>query len=47
LPNKYEINEDDSHFSINAVEKIKKLKPIIEIQNEITNENAKVNDTVQ
>jgi HEPN domain-containing protein len=43
-PHKYEVNENDVYFSINAVEKVKELKPIIEIQNEITN---KGNDTVR
>jgi HEPN domain-containing protein len=43
-PHKYEVNEDDVNFSINAVEKIKELKPIVGIQNEITNENNKIND---
>ncbi|MDR2608919.1 MAG: HEPN domain-containing protein [Treponema sp.] len=38
-PHKYEVNEDDVSFSINAVEEVKKLKPIIEMQNEITDEN--------
>jgi HEPN domain-containing protein len=40
-PHKYEVNENDVIFSINAVETIKGLKPIIEIQNEIINENNK------
>jgi HEPN domain-containing protein len=38
-PHKYEVNENGVNFSIDAVEKIRKLKPIIDIQNEITNEN--------
>jgi len=39
-PHKYEINEDDVHFSINAVEKVTVLKPIINIRNEINNSNV-------
>ncbi|MDR1129695.1 MAG: HEPN domain-containing protein [Prevotellaceae bacterium] len=38
-PHKYEVNENDVNFSINAVEKIKELKPIVEIQNEINKNN--------
>jgi HEPN domain-containing protein len=34
-PHKYEVNENDVNFSINAVEKVKILKPIVDIGNEI------------
>jgi HEPN domain-containing protein len=43
-PHKYEVNENDVNFSIDAVEKIKELKPIIEIQDEITDKDNEVND---
>jgi HEPN domain-containing protein len=46
-PHKYEVNENDVNYCINAVEEVKKLKSIIEIQNEIANENNKVNDIVK
>jgi HEPN domain-containing protein len=46
-PHKYEVNENDVNFSIDAVEKITKLKPVIEIRNETTNENSKANDIVK
>jgi HEPN domain-containing protein len=46
-PHKYEVNGNDVISSINAVETIKGLKPIIEIQNEIINENNKINDIVK
>ena len=36
-PHKYEINENDVNFSINSVEKVKSLKPFINIRNEINN----------
>jgi HEPN domain-containing protein len=36
-PHKYEIDEKDVIFSINSVEKVKTLKPIIDIRNEINN----------
>jgi hypothetical protein len=35
-PHKYEVNENDVNFSIDAVEKVKIIKPIIDIENEIT-----------
>jgi HEPN domain-containing protein len=35
-PHKYETNEDDVNFSINAVEKIKNCKPISDLRNIIT-----------
>jgi HEPN domain-containing protein len=38
-PHKYEVNESDTNFSINAVEKVKELKPIIDIRNKIIDEN--------
>ncbi|MDR1024753.1 MAG: hypothetical protein LBL56_03430 [Treponema sp.] len=47
MNNEYEVNENDVNFSIDAVEKIKKSRPIIEIQNEIANENNEVNDIVK
>jgi len=34
-PHKYEISEDDVNFAINSVEKVKLLKPIIDIRSEI------------
>jgi HEPN domain-containing protein len=46
-PHKYEITENDTNFSITAVEKVKKLKPIIDVRNEITDENSEVNDIVK
>jgi HEPN domain-containing protein len=36
-PHKYEVNEDDVDFSINAVEKVRILKPFIDMENEINN----------
>jgi len=37
-PHKYEISEDDVSFAINSVEKVKLLKPIIDIRSEIDKE---------
>jgi HEPN domain-containing protein len=36
-PHKYETHEDDVAFSINAIEKIKNCKPILDLRNIITN----------
>jgi hypothetical protein len=33
-------NENDVNFSINSVEKVKLLKPIINIRNEINNQHT-------
>jgi hypothetical protein len=38
-PHKYEVNGDDAVFSINSVEKIRNIKPIIDLRNEIDGEN--------
>jgi HEPN domain-containing protein len=46
-PHKYEVNENDVKYSINAVGKIKDLKTIIEMRNEIINGNNEVNDIVK
>ncbi|MDR1803148.1 MAG: HEPN domain-containing protein [Treponema sp.] len=40
-PHKYEIDENDVLFSINAIEKIKNIKPLINIRNEIAIETNK------
>ena len=37
-PHKYEVNESDVNYSINAVEKIKSIEPLISIKKEIDNE---------
>ena len=37
-PHKYEVTENDVDFSINAIEKIKDIKPIFDIRNGINNE---------
>jgi hypothetical protein len=42
LTSKYEVTENDVKFSIDAVEKIKELKPIIEMQNKIINKNSRL-----
>ena len=34
-PHKYEVNENDAHFSISAVEKMRNIKPIIDLRNRI------------
>jgi hypothetical protein len=34
-PHKYEINENDVNFSIGAIEKIRNIKPMIHIKDEI------------
>ncbi|MHB9293905.1 hypothetical protein Holit_03024 [Hollandina sp. SP2] len=34
-PHKYEVNDSDANFSINAVEKIRTIKPIIDLRNRI------------
>ena len=31
-PHKYEVNENDANFSISAVEKIKNIKPLVELR---------------
>jgi HEPN domain-containing protein len=36
-PHKYEVNDSDVQFSLNAVEKIMNFDPIIKIRNEINN----------
>ena len=38
-PHKYEVNESDVNYSINAVEKIKNVEPLINIRKNIINEN--------
>jgi hypothetical protein len=38
-PHKYEVNNNDAGFSINAVEKIRNIKPIIDLRNKIDGEN--------
>jgi HEPN domain-containing protein len=37
-PHKYEANDDDANFSINAVERIRNIKPIIDLRNKISDE---------
>jgi HEPN domain-containing protein len=37
-PHKYEVNENDVKFSIDAVEKIRNIKPIVNILNEVNRE---------
>ena len=39
-PHKYDVNDDDVKFAISAVEKIKNLKPLVELKN-ILLENEK------
>ena len=34
-PHRYEVDESDVLFSIDAIEKIKKIKPLIDIRNEV------------
>jgi HEPN domain-containing protein len=50
-PHKYEVNENDAIFCINAVEKIRNLKPIIELRNainmEIENENNREKEVLK
>jgi HEPN domain-containing protein len=38
-PHKYEVNESGVNFTINAVEKIKNIEPLIDIRNKVYNEN--------
>jgi HEPN domain-containing protein len=38
-PHKYEVTDNDVNFSINAVEKIRNIKPIIDLRNRINAEN--------
>jgi HEPN domain-containing protein len=38
-PHKYEVTENDADFSISAAEKVKNLKPIIDIRNEISSKS--------
>jgi HEPN domain-containing protein len=38
-PHKYEIDDSDANFSINAVEKIRSIKPIIDLRNKTNTEN--------
>jgi HEPN domain-containing protein len=38
-PHKYEVTENNVNFSINAVEEVKKAKPIIDLRNKINDEN--------
>jgi hypothetical protein len=40
-PHKYEVNEGDVNFSINAAEKIRNIKPMVNIRNKIKNDNKK------
>jgi predicted nucleotidyltransferase len=42
-PHKYEVNDNDANFSINAVEKIRNIKPLVNIRNKIHNEDNKKN----
>jgi HEPN domain-containing protein len=37
-PHKYEVNDNDANFSINAVEEIRKIKPMIDLRNKINRE---------
>jgi HEPN domain-containing protein len=38
-PHKYEVNKNDANFSISAVERIKNIKPLIDLRNKINDEN--------
>ena len=38
-PNKHEVSESDVNFSINAVEKIRNFKPILDLRNFTNNHN--------
>ncbi|MDR1956238.1 MAG: hypothetical protein LBQ30_05220, partial [Treponema sp.] len=38
-PHTYEVNEADVNYSINAVEKIKTIEPLIIIRKKVNNEN--------
>jgi HEPN domain-containing protein len=38
-PHKYEVNESDVNYSINAVEKIRNIEPLMNIRNKINNRN--------
>jgi hypothetical protein len=46
-PHKYEVNENDVDFCINAVEKIRNLKPISELRNIIDNEDNQEDEIVK
>jgi HEPN domain-containing protein len=46
-PHKYEVTDDDVNFSINAVEKIRKIKPIIDLRSRIDNDESKENNIVK
>jgi HEPN domain-containing protein len=39
-PHKYEVNDNDANFSINAVEKIRNIKSFIDLRNKINDENT-------
>jgi hypothetical protein len=46
-PHKYEVNDSDVQFSLNAVEKIKNIKPIINLKNNSNDENDKKEDELK
>jgi HEPN domain-containing protein len=46
-PHKYEVNEEDVNFSINAVEKICGIKPMLHIKNEINKAKNKEDDPAE
>jgi HEPN domain-containing protein len=43
-PHKYEVNETDVDFSLDGVEKIRNIKPMIDIRKIINDENSKEDD---
>ncbi|MDR1802362.1 MAG: HEPN domain-containing protein [Treponema sp.] len=46
-PHRYEVDESDVLFSIEAIEKIKKIKPLIDIRNEVIIEANKEDNIVE
>jgi hypothetical protein len=46
-PHKYEVDKNDVDIAIGAVEKVRNIKPIIDLRNKINDENNKENDTVK
>ncbi|MDR1317300.1 MAG: HEPN domain-containing protein [Spirochaetales bacterium] len=45
-PHKYEVNDNDANFSINAVERIRNIKPIIDLRNKINDESNNQEDDI-
>jgi HEPN domain-containing protein len=46
-PHKYEVNESDVSFSIDAVEKVRNMEKLLNIRNDINNENNSEEPTGQ